>query len=111
MKRAKKYSKTSLESDIEPARSPDEWENRCIGAAYRLVEKRLMEGTATSAETVHFLKLGSSKEKLERALTEKQIELAAAKADAYKSTKVMEELYANALTAMRTYTGQETEDG
>ena len=110
MRRTKNSSKTFQEDDFVPARTPDEWENRCIGEAYRLVEKRLREGTATSAETVHFLKLGSSKDKLERELTEKQIELAAAKADAYKSTKIMEELYSDALKAMRTYTGQETDD-
>jgi hypothetical protein len=110
MKRSKNQSETFPVDDIIPARSPKEWEDRCIGEAYKLEEKRLKEGTATAAETVHFLKLGSTKERLEREKMEKEINVLSAKAEAYESAKRIEELYSSALTAMRTYSGQESED-
>ena len=110
MKRSKNQSETFPVDDIIPARSPKEWEDRCIGEAYKLVEKRLKEGTATAAETVHFLKLGSTKERLEREKMEKEITVLSAKAEANKSAKRIEELYSSALNAMKTYSGQESED-
>ncbi len=110
MKRGKKVDETFTTDDIIPAKSPEEWEDRCIGEAYKLVEKRLREGTATSAETVHFLKLGSVKEKLERDKLQKEINVLTAKAEAYESARNIERLYSSALTAMRTYSGQESED-
>ena len=77
-----------------------------IALAMDLVEKRLLEGTATSQETTHFLKLGSTKEKLEKDILEKQKELITAKTEAIQSGKRIEELYSNALDAMRTYSGE-----
>ncbi len=76
-----------------------------ISLAYDLVEKRLLEGTATSQETTHFLKLGSSKERLEKEIMEKQKVLITAKTEQIKSQKQVEELYANALSALRSYSG------
>lgn len=93
-------------SNRTPARSPEERENRMIALAMDLVEKRLLEGTASSAETVHFLKLGSSRERLEQADKRREIELKAAKTEALESTRRIEELYSNAVNAMRKYGGQ-----
>lgn len=76
-----------------------------ISLAYDLVEKRLIEGTATSQETTHFLKLGSSKERLEKEIMEKQKFLITAKTEQIKSQQQVEELYANALSALRSYSG------
>lgn len=80
-------------------------ENQLISLAYDLVEKRLQEGTATSQETTHFLKLGSTKEKLEKEIMEKQKRLLDAKADMIESHKRMESIYAEVLSAMKTYNG------
>lgn len=89
-----------------PARSPEERENQMISLAMDLVEERLRNGTATSAETVHFLKLGSSREKLEQAEKRREIELKAAKTEALESAKRIEGLYSDAVNAMRKYGGQ-----
>lgn len=88
-----------------PATTPEAKENQMISLAFDLAEKRLMNGTATSQEVTHFLKLGSSKERLERQLMEQDIELKKAKTESIQSAKRVEELYINALNAMRTYTG------
>lgn len=80
-------------------------ENQLIALAYDLVERRLQEGTATSQETTHFLKLGSTKERLEKEIMEKQKRLLDAKADMIESQKRMESVYAEVLAAMKSYNG------
>lgn len=77
-----------------------------ISLAVDLAEKQLLEGTASSQVITHYLKLGTMKEKIERDILEKQKELITAKTEALKSQKRVEELYAEALTAMRRYNGQ-----
>lgn len=93
-----------------PARTPEARENQMISLAMDLVEKRLMEGTASSQETTHFLKLGSIKERRELALLEEEILLKKAKTESIQSSKRVEELYKNAMLAMKTYSGNPKED-
>jgi hypothetical protein len=92
-----------------PATTPEARENQLISMAYDLVEQRLLDGTATSQETVHFLRLGSTKERIEKEILERQKELITAKTEALQSAKHVEELYANALEAMRKYSGNSEE--
>jgi hypothetical protein len=73
--------------------------------AYDLVEQRLLDGTASSQETTHFLKLTSVKARLERERQELENELIKAKTEQLQSQKRVEELYANAIRAMREYGG------
>jgi len=71
-----------------------------------LAEKQLSEGTASSQVIAHFLKLGSTKERIEKEILESQKELIVAKTEAMKSAKRVEELYSNALNAMKSYSGK-----
>ena len=96
--------------DVRPALSPEARENQLIALAVDLVEKRLIEGTASSQETTHFLKLATTKARLEREILEKQKSLIEAKTESLQSAKRVEELYANAINAMRRYSGQGGED-
>lgn len=91
-----------------PALDPEARENQLIALAINLAEKQLMEGTASSQVITHYLKLGSTKERIEKEILEKQKDLITAKTEAIQSAKRVEELYANALEAMRTYSGQKT---
>lgn len=88
-----------------PAATPEARENQMIALAMDVVEKRLRNGTASSQETTHFLKLGSIKERRELLLLEQEIELKKAKTESIKSAERVEELYKEALNAMRTYSG------
>lgn len=88
-----------------PATTPEARENQMIALAVDLAEKQLVEGTASSQVISHYLKLGSTKEKLEKEILEKQKELITAKTEAIHSAKRVEELYKNALNAMRSYSG------
>jgi len=88
-----------------PALTTEARENELVSLAIDLAEKQLAEGTASSAVIVHYLKLGSTKEKLEKEKLQKENELLKAKTEALQSAKRVEELYSNALRAMRSYSG------
>lgn len=107
MRRTKvNYEETPVEPSkkrLKPALTPEGREKQLISLAYDLVEKRLREGTATSQETTHFLRLGSLNAGLERDILKAKKEKLDAEVDAIHSQKRVEELYANALKAMRSY--------
>ncbi len=92
--------------DIRPALTPEARENQLISLAVDLAEKQLQEGTASSQVITHYLKLGSTKERIEKEILEKQKELISAKTESIKSAQRIEELYAEAINAMRKYSGQ-----
>ena len=93
-----------------PARTPEARESQLIALAMDLVEKRLREGTASSQETVTIIKFGSEKERLERDRLRKENELIAAKTEAIKSAKRIEELYVDAIKAFGVYSGNAREE-
>lgn len=105
MSKAKK-APTKFDRKIRPALTPEARENQLIALAVDLVEKRLIEGTASSQETTHFLKLASSKARIEKEILEKQKDLITAKTEVLQSQKRVEELYSEAIRAMRKYSGQ-----
>lgn len=92
-----------------PATTPEARENQMIALAVDLAEKQLIAGTASSQVISHYLKLGSTKERIEKDILLEQKKLIVAKTDNLKSQKNMEELYANAISAMRTYSGRDDE--
>jgi len=89
-----------------PAATPEGRENQLIALAVDLAEKQLLEGTASSQVISHYLKLGSTKERIEKEILLHQKELIKAKTESIKSAKRVEELYLDALNAMRTYSGR-----
>lgn len=100
-----KPSTDTKQRKLRPALTPEARENQLISLATDLVEKRLIEGTASSQETTHFLKLATQEAKLKLKILEKQEELISAKTEAIKSTQRTEELYRDAIIAMRQYGG------
>lgn len=107
MRKVKQESPKGELIRMRPALNPDARENQMISLAVDLAEQQLRDGTASSQVITHFLKLGSSKEKLEKEKLEKENELLKAKAEALKSAKKVESLYADALKAFRTYSGMD----
>lgn len=101
-----KISTTSDKSKkIRPALTPEARENQLIYLATDLAEQQLRDGTASSQVITHYLKLGTTKERIEREILEKQKELISAKTEALQSAKRIEELYTEAISAMRRYSG------
>lgn len=89
---------------------PENRETQMIALAYDQAEKELREGTATSQLVTYFLKLGSEKEKREREKLENENALLRAKVDAIKSGQTSEQLYKEAIEAMKLYTGGSKDD-
>ena len=104
-KRTKTTSKDT-QKKMRPATTPEARENQMIALAVDLAEKQLIEGTASSQVITHYLKLATTKEKIEREILEKQKELIVAKTENLQSAKRIEDLYSNALKAMQNYSGQ-----
>ena len=100
---AKVRNLDSSKRRIRPALNPESRENQLVSLAVDLAEKQLQEGTASSQVISHYLKIGSSKERIEKEILEKQKELIVAKTENLQSAKRIEELYENALNAMRNY--------
>lgn len=86
-----------------PALTPEARDNQLIARAVDLAEQRLIEGTASSQEIVYFLKLGNTKSQLEIEKLKAENELLKAKTESLQSMKHIEELYAEAMTAMTRY--------
>lgn len=92
------------------ASTPKQRENQMISLAVDLAEKQLREGTASAQVITHYLRLATEKERLEREMLEKRTELMSAKTESIKSAQRMEELYSDALNAMRLYSGNSSEE-
>lgn len=105
MAKVKSTSSSGRSKKIRPALNPETRESQMISLAVDLAEKQLMEGTASSQVITHFLKLGSTKERLEKEKLEEENKLLKAKTESLQSAKRVEELYADAIAAMKRYSG------
>jgi len=92
------------------ASTPEGRENQLIADAMDLAERQIREGTASAQVITHFLKLASPREELERNRLRHEVELLNAKVEQLASSQRVEELYSNAIVAMRRYQGQEVDD-
>ena len=115
MHKNKKILNTNTDRKIRPALTPEARENQLIALAVDLVQQRLLDGSASSQETTHFLKLGSMKNQLEMEKLREENKLLKAKTESIQSAERVEELYAEAIDAMRRYSGNRSssdeEDG
>ena len=106
----KKASKSETKNSMPPALNNEARENRMISLAMDVAEQQLQNGTASAQVITHYLKLATEKAKLEKERMLLENELTRAKTEAIKSEKRIEELYTNALKAMRSYRGEPEED-
>lgn len=105
MGRVKAPTNTQPRKPMRPALTPEARENQLISLAIDLVEQRLLDGTASSQETTHFLKLASNKYKLEVERQKAENELLKEKTKALRDAADMKVLYEEAIAAMRRYSG------
>ena len=96
--RSKTHTKPTMLSD-------DARKSYLTNLALDLIEQRLLDGTATSQETTYFLRFGSKEAEYKEQILKAQKELYEAKTEALQSQKRSEELYENAINAMRRYSG------
>lgn len=98
-------SQQSSMSDVRPALTPESREQQLIHLATNLAEQQLRDGTASSQVITHYLKLGTTKAKLELERERKEMALVEAKTQQIYDGKKMEEMYAEAMEAMKRYSG------
>lgn len=101
----RRYHKT------RPGSTPETRENQLIALAINRAEQQLLDGTASSQIICHYLKLGSTRERLEKEILEKQRDLYGAKTEAIIAEKRNEQLYSEVLEAMRSYSGKPSDAG
>ena len=89
----------------KPATSPEARENEISSSAYDLAEEQIKTGTASSQVITHFLKMGSSRERLEQQRIAHENELLQVKREQIENQSRIEELYSAAIDAMRAYSG------
>ena len=103
---AKTISSSSSTPESRPPITPEAKENQMISLAMDLVEKRLRDGSASSQETTHFLKLATTKARKELEILQEQKKLIAAKTEELESRKETKAMFEAAIKAMRTYSGK-----
>lgn len=108
MGKTKKDTKTIKKRP--PAMTPEAKENEMISLAVKLAEKKLRDGTAPTQVIVHYLKLATEREQMELDMLEKKTQLIGAQIESLETAKHIEELYSNAIEAMRLYSGNPMND-
>ena len=88
-----------------PATTPEARENQLIGLAVDLAERQMLEGTASAQVITHYLKLASSREKMEKEKLLQEVEVLKSKNEALQANRGSEDMYKKALDAMRSYQG------
>lgn len=106
MAKVKSPGPINTKSTMRPALTPEAREGQLISLATDLAEQQLRDGTASSQVITHYLKLGSTRERLEHELKMKELELMQAKTEQIKSTQRSEELMKQAINAFRDYAGR-----
>lgn len=107
MSKRKAIDPAERPQSLPPALTLEGRENQLIAAAYDLVERRILEGTASSQETTYFLKAGSSRTALENEKLREENKLLRAKTEALQAQVSNEALLEKALKAFRSYRGEE----
>lgn len=96
------------ERRMPAATTPEARENQLISLAYDQAEQQIANGTASAQVITHFLKLGSSRERLEQQRIAGEVRLGEAKIEAIASAARIEELYGEAMDALRGYQGKDS---
>jgi hypothetical protein len=107
---AKRDNAGNSEPRRRPARTPEARDQQLASYAYDLAEKQLINGTASSAVHVHFLKVAGLREKRELARLENENLLTQAKIAQAGQADRMEGLLTNAMKAFTTYQGKEEDE-
>ena len=106
MKKARVVNSSDTPRQRRPAISEEADEKRMISLATDLARKQLEEGTASSQVITHYLKLGTTIAKLEKEKLEKENKLLDAKTESIQSEQRSEELFKQAIEAMKHYSGR-----
>lgn len=102
---AKTNKKVTRKKSIPPAKTIEGREDQLISLAIDMAEEQLINRTASAQVLTHYLKLATTRAQLEKAKLENENLLLQAKTETLQSQQKTEELYRDALNAMREYSG------
>lgn len=88
-----------------PDKNPDNRFQQIAALGLKRLEERLVSGEATGAEIVYAIQFADPLRPLKKAKLARENELLKSKKEAIDSAQKTEELYANAIAAMRSYHG------
>lgn len=94
---------TSTRKTSRKARTIEQRERQLVDLAVELAEQQLIEGTASPSVITHYLKLASSREKLEQTRLANENELLKARVKALEAAERTEVMYKEAIEAIRSY--------
>lgn len=109
MSKPKKIKTSNTDKQLRPALTVEARENQLISLAVDLAEQQLRDGTASSQVITHYLKLGSTKEKIEKEILKEQKELIKARTKSYQSVDEIKQIYNDAIKAMKEYNIRDSE--
>lgn len=101
-----KETSAKLSTAPPPAITDEGREKRLVSMAYDLIEKRLLDGSASATETTAIIKLGTEREKLEREKLQAEVNFTRSKSEALAQAQRMEELMTEAINAFKRYSGE-----
>lgn len=90
-----------------PATTLDAREQQLVAKAVDLAEKQIEDGTASAQVITHFLRLGTTRERLEQEKLRRENMLLEGRTEQLASQGRIEALYKDALNSMREYGGHE----
>lgn len=105
MARAKRVKDPPINQYSTAAMTPEDREDQLILLAVDLAEQRLRDGTASNQLIAEIMKLGTTKERLQKEKLKRENEMLRAKTEAIEAQKHTDEMYKKALDAMRSYAG------
>ena len=104
MARVKKTEFRAARED-PPAMTPEDREDQLISLAVDLAEQRLRDGTASNQLIAEIMKLGTTKERLQKEKLQRENEMLRAKTKALQAQEQSNQLYSQVLDAIRSYGG------
>lgn len=110
MGKPKRASESESNRRVRPALTPESEETQMISLALDLAKQQLLDGTASSQVITHFLKLGTERARLEKEKIIRENKLLDVKASAIENTQRTDELFEQAIAAMKRYNGAGDED-
>ena len=102
----KRASDSGSTKKIRPALTPESEETQMIALALNLAKEQILNGTASSQVITHFLKLGTERARLEKEKLIKENRLLEVKASDIENRQRSDELFEQAIEAMKSYGGQ-----
>ena len=96
--------------EFPQALDEEERENQLVNLAIDLAERQIRDGTVSATVLAQYVKLGTSRERLEQQRLANENRLTDARIEALHAAARAEEVYAAAIEAMKVYAGQRDTD-